>query len=77
MGQGGEQVWEGNLAVVEEGKGHCASHAGMTKVKLSKSEENNAAFLEKRRASLERSLHRFSGCNLLLLMVSGFHGTGT
>ena len=29
---------------------------GMTKVKFSKSEENNAVFLERRRAALERSV---------------------
>lgn len=32
----------------------------MTKVKFSKSEENNTAFLERRRASLERYLNRIA-----------------
>lgn len=33
---------------------HSMAHTGMTKVKLSKNEENNTVFLERRRASLER-----------------------
>lgn len=49
MGGGGERGGgrEGERVII-------TSNAGMTKVKFSKSEENNTAFLERRRAALER-----------------------